>query len=203
MAVRIRTGFTLKGKERSPAELGSVVAALGWKLAVDSIRRMRDADYDIDVGRSYFDFVCESMVFLAVAADRIAYAELSAEDRVAFTTAVVQHMGRLIDENRGMLMQDIAVGQCRDHFFDLFNRRGEDYAECGFDPATGPDFGFRRVFAACLQEILPAKDRLWAIDQVMDIEVPAAVDALTRTLNGLFHPQAESRRRRDGGERGE
>ena len=81
MAIRLKTKFHTKG-QRSPATLASVVAVLAWKLAIESIKRMRKADYDIDAGRQYFDFVCEFLVFLAVSADRIAYRELEEGDRV-------------------------------------------------------------------------------------------------------------------------
>lgn len=183
-------------------ELASVVAAMSWKLAVDSIKRMRAADYDIDIGRIYFDFVCEYMVFLATAADRIAHRELAEEDRIAFTTALVTRCAGFVEENVRLGMPDVPPGEYRQHLIELFNRRGDDYAGCGYDD-DGPDFGFRRVFAAGMQEILPEKDRLWAIDQVMDIESPEAIRALAKTLGGLFHPDAQKSRRRRGGEAGE
>ena len=56
---------------------------------------------------------------------------------------------------------------------------------------------FRRCFAACLKETLPEKDRLWAVDQVMEIESPESVRMLQKTLGGLFHPEAVRRRRRE------
>ncbi len=184
MAVRVRSQFHAPG-QRSPATLASVVAALGWKLAIDAIGRMRKADYDIDVGRPYFDFVCEFMVFIAVAADRVAFARLEADKRVEFTTALVRRMAGLVEENNGMLLGEAAPGDCERHIIELFNRRSGEYAEFDYGP-DGPDFGFKRLFAACLREILPEKDRLWAVDQVMDIEVPEAIKALHRTLAGLF-----------------
>lgn len=201
MAVRIRTGFHTQGKARSMTELASVVGAMAWKLAIDSMKRMRDAGYDIDIGPAYFNFVCEYMVFLATAADRIAHADLSSEERVEFTTALVKRMAELVEDNREMRIEVLSPGESRRWFFDLFNRRGDDYAECGFDETegSGPDFGFRRVFAAGMQEVLPEKDRLWAIDQVMEIESPEVVRALRKTLGGLFHPEAaKSRRSQDG-----
>lgn len=179
-------------------ELASVVAAMAWKLAVDSIKRMRTAEYEIDIGQTYYDFVCEYMVFLAHSADRIAYRDLSTEQRVEFTTALAVRIAEIVEENHRMLLRPTEVGECKRHVLDLFNRRGQDYAECGFDD-DGPDFSFRRVFAAGMQELLPEKDRLWAIDQVMDIESPEAIKALQKTLGGLFHPEAaKSRRSRDG-----
>lgn len=180
------------------AELAGVVAVLAWKLAVDAINRMREADYDIDIGRPYFDFICEFTVFLAHSADRIAYRELDAEQRTEFTTALATRLAGLVEENFDTLLDNIVPGKLSRHVLDLFNRRGADYAEFDYTE-QGPDFGFKRYFAACLRDGLPEKDKLWVVDQVMDIEVPEALKALKKTLAGLFHPEAgESRRRRDG-----
>ncbi len=71
-----------------------------------------------------------------------------------------------------------------------------------FDVA-GPDFGFRRCFAACVKDTLPEKDRLWAVDQVMEIESPEAIKTLQKTLSGLFHPESVKSRRPGHGVSGE
>ena len=184
MAVRIRSRFHTEG-ERSAATLASVVAILGWKLAIDAIKRMRAADYDIDIGRPYFDFVCEYLVFMAMAADRVAYLRLAQDKRMEFTAALATRMAEIVEENSDMLLGAAEPGASRRHFIDLFNRRSGEYAEFDYGP-DGPDFGFKRLFAACLREGLPEKDRLWAIDQVMEIEVPEALKALEKTLGGLF-----------------
>ena len=169
-------------------ELAGVIAMLAWKLAIDSIKRMRKVEYDIEPGVAYFNFVSEFLVFLAQAADRIAYRELAPEQRAEFTTALAQRMAVAIEENRDMLFEDVPPGQCQKNFLELFNQRGADYGDHGYTD-QGPDFGFRRCFAACLQEVLPEKDRLWAIDQVMEIESPAAIKALEKTLAGLFQSE--------------
>lgn len=184
MAVRIRSQFHTEG-QRSAATLASVVGILGWKLAIDAIKRMRDADYDIDIGRPYFDFVCEFLVFMAMAADRIAYRRLAPDQRAEFTAALARRMAEIVEENNDMLLGAAEPDASRRHFIDLFNRRGGEYAEFDYGP-EGPDFGFKRLFAACLREGLPEKDRLWAIDQVMEIEAPEALKALEKTLAGLF-----------------
>jgi hypothetical protein len=192
MAVRIRSRFHTEG-QRSPATLASVVAALAFKLAVESIKSMRKADYDIDVGRPYFDYFCEFLTFMALSADRIAYMRLDAEKRLEFTGALAKRLAEIMEENNHMLFGEAEPGACRRHFIDLFNRRSNEYAEFDYGP-EGPDFGFKRFFAACLREGLPEKDRLWAVDQVMDIEVPEALKALEKTLAGLFGIGASSRR---------
>lgn len=196
MAIRLKTKFHTKG-QRSPATLASVVAVLAWKLAIESIKRMRKADYDIDPGRQYFDFVCEFLAFLAVCADRVAYRELDEDARVEFTTVLTRNIGRFVEENNIMLMGAAVPGESQRHFIDLFNRRAAEYAEFDYDE-KGPDFGFKRFFAACLRDVLPEKDKLWVVDQAMDIEAPEALKMLEKTLAGLFNPeQAKSERRQD------
>lgn len=175
-----------------------MIALLAWKLAVESIKRLRKADYGIDVGRPYFDVVCEFMVFLAVCADRIAFREFAAEDRLAFTTALVKRLAEMIEENNYLLLGTAMPGECRQALLDLFNRRGDDYAAFDYTE-DGPDFGFRRCFAAGLRDALPEKDQLWVVDQAMEIEAPDALRALEKAMHGLLHPPAgESRRRQDG-----
>jgi len=193
VAIRIRSRFHTEG-QRSAATLASVVALLAWKLAVDAIKRMREAGYDIDIGRQYFDFVCEFLVFMAMAADRVAYMKLDGERRGEFTAALAKRLAEIVEQNNAMLLGAADPGACQKHFIDLFNRRSGEYAEFDYGP-EGPDFGFKRFFAACLREGLPEKDRLWVVDQVMEIEVPEALKALDKTLAGLFAgAEADSRR---------
>jgi hypothetical protein len=169
------------------AELAGVVAMLEWKLALAAIKRMRSADYDIDVGQPYFKFISEFVIFLAQAADRIAFRELEADDRVAFTTALAKKLADAVEDNSRELLGDVKPGEAAQNFLDLFNLRGTDYAEFNYGP-DGPDFGFKRYFAACLREGLPEKDKLWVVDQAMDIEAPEALKMLEKTMAGLFHP---------------
>lgn len=193
MAVRAFSSFHTEG-QRSAATLASVVVMLSWKLAVDAIKRMRKADYDIDVGRPYFDFVCEFLVFMAMAADRIAFMHLDAEKRAEFTTALARRMAEVVEENNYMLMGNVEAGACQRHFIERFNQRSGEYAEFDYG-SEGPDFGFKRLFAASIGAGLPEKDRLWVVDQVMDIEVPEALKALDKTLAGLFGVGGARKRR--------
>ena len=177
-------------------ELAGVIAMLGWKLSQDAIRRMRAAQFDIDIGTQYFDFVCEYLAFMLHAADRIAYRVLDAGKRTAFTTALALKLAEVVEDNRDMLIAEPEPGRSRRHFVDLANQRGADYADFTWDKKEGPDFGFRRFFGSRLLEIVPEKDHAWVIDQIMEIEAPEAVKALEATLEGLFAPPGEARPRR-------
>jgi len=203
LAIRIRSRFHRGGRERTAAELASVIAMVAWKLSQDAIRSMRAAQFDIDIGRQYFDFVCEYLAFMLHAADRIAYRALAADKRTAFTTALALKLAEVVEDNRGMLIAEPEPGRCRRHFIDLANERGADYADFAYDEKDGPDFGFRRFFGSRLLEIVPEKDHAWVIDQIMEIEAPEAVKALESTLAGLFAPPGEARRPRREGTIGE
>ncbi len=191
MAIRIRSSFHSRGKTRSQAALASVIAMLAWKLAIDSIKRMREAKFDIDLGRSYFDFVCEHLAFLAHVADRIAHRDLEPGQRAEFTTALAKRLAEVIEDNAEMLLTDSPPGSCRQHFLDVYNQAGADYAEFDYGD-DGPSFGFRRCFASRIREGVPEKDKTWVYDQVMEIEVPEGVKALEKTLAGLFSSADES-----------
>ncbi|MBE0625597.1 MAG: hypothetical protein IH606_12375 [Burkholderiales bacterium] len=196
MAIRIRSHFHRGAGERSMPELASVIAMLGWKLSQEAIRRMRAAQFDIDMGRQYFDFVCEFLAFMLHAADRIAYRTLDADKRLTFTTALALKLADVVEENRDMLIAEPEPGRSRSHFIALANERGADYADFAYDEKEGPDFGFRRFFGSRLLEIVPEKDHSWVIDQIMEIEAPEAIKALESTLTGLFAPPGEERRPR-------
>ncbi|MBI5920838.1 MAG: hypothetical protein HY847_04210 [Betaproteobacteria bacterium] len=198
MAIRVRSRFHARGKARSPATLASVIAMLAWKIAVESIKRMRTAQFDIDLGLSYFDYVCEQMAFLAHVADRIAYRLVDADQRAAFTRALALRLADVVEDNAEMLLMPTATGACRQHFLEVFNHAGSDYADFSYGSA-GPDFGFRRCFADRLRGAVPEKDHLWITDQVMEIEVPEAVALLEKTLPSLFVPadETEGRPRRE------
>jgi len=196
LAIRIRSHFHRGAGKRTMPELASVIAMLGWKLSLEAIRRMRGAQFDIDIGTQYFDFVCEYLAFMLHAADRVAYHALEADKRSEFSTALALKLAEVVEDNRDMLIAAPEPGRCRRHFIDLANLRGADYADFTYDEEEGPDFGFRRFFGSRLLDIVPEKDHAWVIDQIMEIEAPAAVKALERTLAGLFAPPGEERRPR-------
>ena len=176
---------------------------LGWKLSQDAIRRMRAAQFDIDIGTQYFDFVCEYLAFMLHAADRIAHRALAAEQRIEFTTALALKLAEVVEDNRDMLVAEPEPGSSRRHFIAMANLRGAEYADFAYDEKDGPDFGFRRYFGSRLLEIVPEKDHAWVIDQIMEIEAPEAIKALESTLGGLFAPPDETPRRRRESQVGE
>ena len=199
--------------QKSAAEQGSAMAFIVWRVAVQMLKRMRAAGFDIDAGAPYFAFVREVLVFLASVADRIAYRRLAAEQREAFVVALVRHVARHLQENADDLLGPPPPGEAGhgNRFIDLFNELAGHYAEFGAAPgqreagdATDagfePDFAFVRYLGTRLEPALPEHDRRWVLDQVMAIEAPEALDIVQRSMRDLFDPAPP--RRREGGRRG-
>jgi hypothetical protein len=194
---------------KSAAEQGSAMAFIVWRVAVQMLKRMRAAGFDIDAGTPYFAFVREVLVFLAAVADRIAYQRLAPEQREPFVVALVRHVARHLQDNADDLLGPPAPGEAShgERFIDLFNELAGHYAEFGAAPGPAapeagfePDFAFVRYLGVRLEPALPEHDRRWVLDQVMAIEAPEALDIVQRSMRELFDPAPP--RRREGGRRG-
>jgi hypothetical protein len=128
------------------------MAFIVWRVAQQMLKRMRGAQFDIDAGRPYFDFMREVLVFLIAISDRIAHDRLSAADRQAFTPALVHHVARTLQDNEDALLGP-ATGAAThaDTFVELVNEVVGHYAEFGADPAPPADAqGFHPDFVRAL-----------------------------------------------------
>lgn len=204
--MRVKNQWFKGDAPRSPAEQASAMAFILWRAARQVLERMRGADFDIDAGRPYFAFLRELLVFLIAVTDRIAYQRLGADERHAFTVALVGHVARTLQDNEDSLLGAPAAGtpaQTRP-FIDLVNEVVGHYAEFGADPsppaqAQGlfhPDFGFVRYLGARLEPTLPEKDRLWVLDQIMAVQAPEALAIVQRSMRSLLDPAGPQRPRR-------
>lgn len=194
--LRLKTHWHKPEAARSAGQTASAIAFMVWRIARQLIDRLRTAGFAVDPGPMYFGVLRESLVFLALVADRMAWLQLDGEPRAEFTTALVRRLAELLDENETDLLGPPPAGQpsWRDRFIDQFNTLGEHYAEFGFDAKDGPDFGFRRYFGTRLEPLLPEQDRRWVLDQVMVIESPDAVDLVRKGMHGVFSRERGPRR---------
>jgi hypothetical protein len=136
----------------------------------------------------------------------MAHQRLDEQGRHDFTVALVRHLVRTYDENLTELYGAPQGGEADwgDALLDQINEVVAHYAEFGADPrgdasaGFSPDFGFVRYFGRRLEPVVPEKDRLWVIDQVMAIEVPEALDIVQRSMRELWDPTPRPVRRRAG-----
>lgn len=201
--MRIKSHWFKAGEPKSAEQQASAMAFIVWRVAHNMLKRMRGAQFDIDAGGPYFDFIREVLVFLIAVVDRTAYTRMDAATRSVFTTALVNHCADTLAGNETDLLGPRTDGaRYRDSFIDLVNEVSPHYAEFGADPAGitaeeafTPDFAFVRYLGSRLEPALPPHDRRWVLDQVMAIEAPEAVDIVRSAILDLLSNQPRQSRR--------
>lgn len=186
--MRVKTRWHKTGA-KPLKQLATVVAVTIWRVAHQAVKNMLKADFEIERGPRYLAVMAEFMAFLVHVADRMAYERLKEDERGEFTTATAVRLAEILEQNQLELFGPNRATDYRNAFIELVNRRGEDYATCQYTTTEGPDYGFLRVLAHGIRDLMEERDRTWVFDQVMEIEAPEAVQTLTKALRGLFHPE--------------
>ena len=202
-AMRIKSQWFKSDGPKSAEQQASAMAFIVWRTALNMLKRMRGADFDVDAGTPYFAFMREVLVFLIAVVDRIAYLRMIDAERVAFTTAMVRHCADTLADNENDLLGPRADGQSsQDSFIDLVNEVVNHYAEFGADTVIvepdasfTPSFGFMRYLGSRLAPTLPAKDQHWVLDQVMASEAPEAVEVVQSAMRNLLSTEPRKARR--------
>jgi hypothetical protein len=192
---RLKTQWFRHAGERGAAQQASAAAFIVWRIARHTLDRTRHAGFDVDIGEPYFAFLREVLAFLVAVADRAAYARLDPAARVEFTSAMVHHLARILQDSQDDLLGPAPAGQPShaETFIDDVNARAGDYAELGAEPG----FAFVRYLGSRLEALLPEKDHRWVQDHVVSIEGPNAIAMLQKSLADLFDPP-KRRPRREG-----
>ena len=192
--MRIKSNWFKGGRERTPQEISDALSFVVSRIAENALKNTRKLKFEIEVGPQYLDFLAEFLLFLILSADRIAYLQLSAEDRLVFTGNLANRVAETYAENRSRLLDD-DLKDCKQRFIDLLNQRAGEYADFGYDE-NGPDYGFYRYLAFCIGEIMNDADSGWIIDQMISFEAPEAIKMVEKTLRGLYEEEPKKPRRR-------
>ncbi len=193
--LRIKSQWFRDGPAKSPQQNASAMAFISWRVAQNTLKQMRSARFDIEVGPQYFDVTREMLVFLTQVIDRMAHVRMAGAERAEFMTALVQRVAQILQDNEDDLMGKPATGMASryEQFIDLFNELSEHYADFGFD-ANGPDFAFVRYFGHRIEALMPQKDQRWVVDQIMASEVPDALDMIQRGMDGVLATEPRPKR---------
>ena len=192
--MRIKSTWFKDGREHTPQEIADALAFVVSRIAENALKNTRKANFEIEVGPQYLDFLAEFLLFLILVGDRIAYQQLSAEDRLAFTSHLANRVGETYAENRSRLLAE-DLKACKQRFIDLLNQRAGEYADFSYDE-NGPEYGFYRYLAYCIGEIMNDADSPLIIDQMISIEAPEAVKMVEKTLRNLYETEPKKPRRR-------
>ena len=178
MAVRLKTRWHRSkrsdrnregsSREKTQANLCSVVAINIWKLAKETFTRMEKENFRFREDTQAIDVIAEFCIFMLHITDRMIYGEVPEEDRAALINGIAKEIATTIDTNQ---LELLGPGDYRAEFIERLNDRLANYAECGFDD-DGPAYDFLRYLAKNVSDIMSISDDKWVLEQVMDIEAP-------------------------------
>lgn len=182
--IRVKSHWFKGGRGRTPQELAGAAAIIIWRIALNALKNMRNADFSIAADAQFFTFLAEFLIFLIQLADRIAYRHLNAEERAIFTTALANRVGEHLSENQSELLGG-AASAIKADFIALLNLRAEDYAHYEYEKDSG-GFSFIRCLGNNMQPVVDERDKSWVMDQIMAIEAPDAIATLEKAMPGLL-----------------
>jgi hypothetical protein len=195
--IRIKSQWFRDGAAKTPQQTASAMAFIVWRVAQNTLKQMRSAHFDIEVGPQYFAFTREMLVFFAQILDRMAYERMGPEGRAEFITALVRRLAEVLQENEDSLLGPPVAGAPSyfDEFIDLFNELADHYADFSFQDGA-PDFAFVRYLGHRVEALMSQKDQRWVVEQMMAAEVPEAIDMLRRGMQGVLSTEPRAPRSR-------
>ena len=184
--VKVRTIWFKKDGERTAEEIASAVASTTWRVADKAVDNLGREDYDIITPARGFKLIAEFVAFLAHYCDRMAYATLSPERRVAVLQAVSKRLGEVMEEN---ILDAVGPDPNRNYkaeFIDFLNRRFADYAEFEFPDDDKASFPALRFLSLQIRDEMGDSDKTWIMDQIMEIEMPEMMGTVRKSFKGLL-----------------
>jgi len=181
--IRVKSSWFKGDRKKTPQEIAGALAFIIWRISDNTLKNVRKAEFDIAIGAQYFAFLQEFLIFLVMVADRIVYTQLSAEDRIEFTSALANKVAENMAENQTEWLGG-PLREYKDSFVEQLNQRAGEYADFNY---TGVEtsFSFILYFGQCMRDVVDEKDKTWVVDQLMAIEVPEAVAMLEKAMKGL------------------
>lgn len=187
---RLRTRWNQKDRERSIEEIASALGVNIWRIAGEGLLNLENEGFETITHAQRLDVLGEFVAFLIHMTDRIVFGKIREDQRQALISAVASHLTGVMQDNR---VYASGPGQYREAFVELLNLRMDDYSDCSFSEQEGPGFGLRRIFGDVVRQRMGSKDNKWIPDYVMDVEVPKAMESLTRVLQSMLDLDQEMR----------
>jgi hypothetical protein len=186
MPIRVKTIWFKKDGERSAEEIASAVATTTWRVADKAIDNLGRENYDIITPERGFKLIAEFLAFLAHYCDRMAYASLSPERRMAVLQAVSNKLGEVMEQNVREVVDKDDPRNYKQEFIDFLNRRFADYSEFEFPDDERASFPALRFLGLQIREEMGDNDKTWVMDQIMDIEMPEMMGTVRKSFKGLL-----------------
>jgi hypothetical protein len=184
VAIRIKSQWHDEDADRSPEEIGSAIAFIAWRIAVDKAVTLHGENFVYHDDHQRLAVIAEYLAYETQIADRLIYRMLDNETRGAVITALAM---KLADHYRDNANELLGAGDHANTFIAHFNQRSREYAEFNFDE-EGPSYPFLRHLGFEIQQVMGQEEHenRWVIDQVMDVDGPEVYKQLARAIRNLF-----------------
>jgi len=193
MAVRMKTRWhrskrsrrNIEGssRDKTAADLGSLVAINIWKLAEETYRRMLTDEFKILSDEQQLGMFKEFIAFQIPIVDRMAYGHYDDEKRAELIQSVAKS---LVENMHNNATEILGPGEHGSEFVTLLNQRMSEYAQCPFDTREGPGFGFKRILGSKISDLLATTDNKWVIEHVAEVEAPELIKQIQRLTQGTL-----------------
>lgn len=186
MPIRVKTVWFKKDGERTAEEIASAVATTTWRVADKAVDNLGRENYDIITPERGFKLIAEFLAFLVHYCDRMAYATLSSERRMAVLQAVSLRLAEVMEQNIHSMVGPNDGRNYKQEFIDFLNRRFAEYAEFEFPDDDKASFPALRYLGLQIRDEMDEKDKTWVMDQIMDIEMPEMMGTVRKSFKGLL-----------------
>ena len=182
---RLKSGWNQRGRDRSPAEIGSAISFNIWQLAGQGVLDLENEGFQTDTQSQRLDVLTEYAAFLLQLVDRILFDQFDVEERNQLISAAGLHMADILQDNR---LETDGPGDHKSVFLKTLNHRIGEYSSCQFNRTDGPSFVFYRVLGDNVSNYMGEKDNKWITSYVIDIAGEKLYKSLKRVLPGLINP---------------
>jgi hypothetical protein len=179
--MRINTKWHKSSKERSTKDLASVVALNGWKYSTECLINMENEGFETYSNAHRLHIVGELIIFLIQVADRLVYTQMNDEQRQKFVTALAV---KLADDYADNKRDYVGIGNHKEMFITILNKRIEEYSELSFNSKSGEaQLDFLRHLANQIVKVIGDKNKQWVGQYIMEIGAPNLISQVKKTLN--------------------
>ena len=181
--VRLKTKWHKQDKSHSIEDEAGVIAYNMWKVAMDVILNLENADYQTDSNEQRLKLVAENLIFLIHLADRMTIEYFDADERGRFVGELSNKCGKHLEDNYRELY---GAGEYKQDFINLLNNHITEYTEFDFTQEEDAGFAMKRYYGEYIREIMGDKYNEWIPSQMIDIEAPAIYRQLKRIMKNII-----------------
>jgi hypothetical protein len=183
MALRIKSHWWNDESERALPEIGSALAFIAWRIAVDKAITLHCERFVYRDDAQRLAVIQEYLIFLIQVADRLSHGMLDDDRRRELITSFAKKCVEHVQDNSQDLL---GPGDYGSPFIGRLNERSAEYAEYRLDD-EGPTYPFLRHLGFEIQSLMGSEEEnRWVIDQVMDKDGWDAYKRFAKAFRDLF-----------------